>query len=108
MSIYPQGRMWFNEEDQINVNQLKSKFEEKHMSSLYQSHIFEKMCSGDMREAMALTEKHVQKHIVAFRDDKLTQDKSSPNKMMYDSIRIIGLMLSCQIDKTLIKLHGSP
>ena len=66
------------------------------------------MCSGDMREAMALTEKHVQKHIVAFRDDKLTQDKSSPNKMMYDSIRIIGLMLSCQIDKTLIKLNGSP
>jgi len=35
MSIYPQGRMWFNEEDQMNIDQLKSKFEEKHMSSLY-------------------------------------------------------------------------
>ncbi len=73
-----------------------------------QSLIFERMVSFDLKEACALTEKHVRKHLVAFKDDKLTLNKSSPNKMMYDSIRIIGLMLTAQIDKTLIKLAANP
>ena len=56
MKIYPQGRMWFNKKDQSRVDKVKSEFEEKHMSSLYQSHLFEKMCNGDMRGAIALAE----------------------------------------------------
>ena len=55
-NIYPLGRVWLNQKDQSRVDKMKSEFEEKHMSSLYQSHLFEKMCNGDMRGAIALAE----------------------------------------------------
>ena len=55
-NIYPLGRVWLNQKDQSRVDKIKSEFEEKHMSSLYQSHLFEKMCNGDMRGAIALAE----------------------------------------------------
>jgi hypothetical protein len=66
------------------------------------------MVNGDLKEACALSEKHVRKHVAAFKDDNLTLNKSSPNKMMYDSIRIIGLMLTSVLDKTLIRLLANP
>lgn len=107
-SWYPNGRMWLTEDDWKQISTLQRVFAERHMSYLLQSLAFEKMVEVSMKDAVALTGWHLKKHLESFRDPQLTLNKLSPNKMMYDSIRIQGLIITSQINKMLIKLHLNP
>ena len=75
------------------------------MTYLLQSLIFEKMVERNSRDTTGLCEIHLNKNVEIFRDPKLTVDKTNPNKMMYDSFRILGLVIYTELNKTFIKLH---
>ena len=107
-SWYPTGRMWLDEQDTQQLQQFRAHFQERHMAYLLQSLVFEKMVETDLKEASGLTEWHLRRHLEAFRDPQLTLNKASPNKMMYDSIRILGLITTSSIDRTLVLLHNAP
>ena len=77
-----------------------------------QSLVFETMVEDtvpSLRNAIAVSEINiVQNNRQAFQSDQLTTDTSSPNKMFYDSVRILGLRITCLLDTLLIKLHSDP
>lgn len=75
---------------------------------LLQSLAFEKLVAGSSREGLALMDYHIRKYLEDFRSDQLTVNNKSPHKMMYDSVRIIGLRIAAQLNSSLIKLHLSP
>lgn len=65
------------------------------------------MCEGNLREALSLCEWHIRRNLAAFQSDQLTAIHNSPNKMMYDSVRILGLIISSEINRNLIKLSAN-
>ena len=75
------------------------------MTYLMQSLIFEKMVSNHGLDTVALCEFHLSRNVEIFRDPRLTSDKFNPNKMMYDSFRILGLILYSELNRTFIQLH---
>ena len=78
------------------------------MTYLVQSIIFENMVERNVKDAASLSEWHLSRNLEIFRDNGLTQNKSNPNKMMYDSMRILGLIIYIELTETLIKLHSTP
>ena len=78
------------------------------MTYLVQSIIFENMVERNVKDAASLSEWHLSRNLEIFRDNGLTQNKSNPNKMMYDSMRILGLIIYVELTETLIKLHSTP
>ena len=74
------------------------------MAYALQSLVFEMMCKGSFKDAIALMEWQICENIDAFRSDWLLIDNKSPNKMFYDSVRITGLKISTAINVGLIKL----
>lgn len=78
------------------------------MAYLIQSLAFEKMNEGSLKESLTLMNLHIRNQLDAFRSDQLTLDAKSPNKMFYDSVRILGLRISTEINKALIRLNANP
>ena len=78
------------------------------MTYLVQSIIFENMVERKITDAASISELHLRKNLEIFRDNGLTQNKGNPNKMMYDSMRILGLIIYIELIETLIKLHATP
>lgn len=74
------------------------------MTYLLQSLVFEKMVERNLGDASALCEWHLSRNLEIFRDAQLTSNKLNPNKMMYDSFRILGLVIYTELNKTFIKL----
>ena len=79
-----------------------------HMQYLLQSLCFEKMCEGSYKDTTSLMEWHIKQNLDIFRSDQLTTNQKSPNKMIYDSVRIVGLKMATAINKSLIYLHAAP
>ena len=52
-----------------------------------------------MHEAAALSKYYVRTNLNTIKDPKLISDKLNPNKMLYDSVRIIGLLAYADIAK---------
>jgi len=77
------------------------------MVFLLQSLIFETMVGCNLRDAAALSDWCVNKHLEVFRDPQLTQNKTNPCKMMYDSIRILGLIIYVEMSRLLIMLSAA-
>ena len=78
------------------------------MSMLVQSLVFEKMNEGSFKDTLALMNTQIRGKVEAFRSEQLTLDAKSPNKMMYDSVRIIGLRIATDINSNLIRLSHRP
>ena len=83
-------------------------FRNQHILILTQSLVFEKMNEGNFGDTLTLMNLNVRSNINAFRSDQLTINAKSPNKMMYDSIRVFGLRITAEIDITLIRLSQNP
>jgi len=73
-----------------------------------QSLAFEKLVEGSYKDGLTVMDYHIRKYLDHFRSDQLTSNTKSPHKMMYDSVRILGLRISAQLNKSLILLHQSP
>lgn len=56
-----------------------------------QSLVLEMMCADKHSESLALMNGQIRSNVDEFKSDRLTLDKSSPNKVLYDSVRILGL-----------------
>ena len=78
------------------------------MKFLMQSLIFENLVEGHSKEGLILMQFHIQKYLDQFRSDQLTVNSKSPQKMMYDSVRIFGLRIAAQLNERLIGLHLNP
>ena len=78
------------------------------MQFLLQSLIFENLVEGYSKEGLILMQYHIQKYLDQFRSDQLTLNSKSPQKMMYDSVRIFGLRIAVQLNEKLIGLHANP
>lgn len=66
------------------------------------------MVERNLKDAVSLSEWHMRKNLEIFRDQQLTQNKANPNKMMYDSMRILGLIIYTELTVLLVKLHANP
>ena len=107
-SMYPVGRLVLSEDEMLALAQKTPEFTKRHMQHLLQSLVLEMMCAGRYSDSLALMSRQVRALIDEFRSERLTLDKTSPNKTLYDSVRILGLQIAAQLDRNLILLSKAP
>lgn len=86
------------ERDELQLH--KQHLQAYRMAILTQTLVFQRMIELDFRDALALMNTHIRANLDEFRSDKL----ESPNKMFYDCVRVLGLMIATEINITLIQL----
>ena len=87
---------------------MKKQFHESSLGFIALLMAFEQIGQKDIIQTLAISQKHIMKYKEIFEDPALNSAVSSPNKMLYDTVRILGLKIIGKINIGLIKLQKTP